>query len=161
MNILRRAFCITALCCSLLGFMTDSTVAAQNVFDPLVDVDVWTCFPAQKTTIKSVSGVQGFWVQRDYRLPSGARVHAIWIGGKGTDIRLTLGADVSHDDGPLGSGNTYRTFSQEGLRFIFENHPVLGKSLIIPIPSKGTLTLESMMASEQELIDTAKKLLLQ
>lgn len=141
--------------------MKGYAVAAQSAFNPLVDVEIWTCFPARETVIKSVSGIQGFWAQRDYRLPSGALVHAIWISGKGTDIRLAFGNDVSSDDGPLGSGNTYRTFSQEGLRFIFENHPVLGKSLIIPIPSKGTLTLESMMASEQELIDTAKKLLLQ
>ena len=159
MNTLRRALLVTSLYLFLTGFMADGAVAAQNLLNPLVDVETWTCFPAQEVAIKSVSGMQGFWVQRNYRLPGGALVHAIWISGKGTDIRLTPEADVSTDDGPLGSGSTYKTFSQGDLHFIFENHPALGKSLITKIASNGTLTLESVMATEQELVDAAEKLL--
>lgn len=159
MNTLRRALLVTTLYLFLIGFMTDYAVAAQNVLNPLVDVEAWTCFPAREAAINSVSGMQGFWVQRNYRLPGGALVHAIWMSGKGTDMRLTPEADISTNDGPLGSGSTYKTFSQGDLHFIFEDHPTLGKSLIVNIASNGILTLESTMATEQELIDTAEKLL--
>lgn len=157
MNRLQGSLLRLTLCLVLVA-SAPAYAATPTRINPLMDVEAWICFPAQETNVKSVSGAQGFWAQRNYRLPGGALVRAIWMSGKGFGAPLPQKMDIATDDGPLGSGNRYKTFARDGISFIFEDHPTLGKSLIASA-TEGTLTLESTMATEQELVEAAEKLL--
>lgn len=66
---------------------------------------------------------------------------------------------ISADDGPIGSGASYRTLSVTGQRSILEHHPLTGFSISVKAGNKGTLTLESNIAAEEEMISAAEVLI--
>ena len=68
------------------------------------------------------------------------------------------GNEISADDGPLGTGASYKTLSVKGEKAIIEHHPVTGYSLSVKVGKKGTLTLESLIATEEEMTAAAEVL---
>ena len=113
----------------------------------------------RKTEFDTVSGKRGFWLERSYRNTVGVPFRAVWMEGSGDKGWSPSDKAISADDGPLGSGATYRTVSVAGQKSVLEHHPVTGFSLSVKAGKKGTLTLESNIATEEEMISAAEILL--
>ena len=114
--------------------------------------------PPRSLSLKAPSGDQGVWIQRDYRSPSGDRIHAEWLGGPAVADWKAPNPGISRDDAPLGFGAAYRTFPWEGCPALLETRPHLGLSLTVSLPGIGVLTLESPTADEKVLTDLARVL---
>ncbi|MDR1943771.1 MAG: hypothetical protein LBQ19_03020, partial [Synergistaceae bacterium] len=71
--------------------------------------DGWRSGELRSVTLDTVSGNQGYWLERDYRTATGVSFKATLIGGKGVAARFTTRQGGS-SDGVLGSGGVYKTF---------------------------------------------------
>ena len=119
----------------------------------------WINSDTRVTVLDTVSGNRGTWAERDYRTAEGVPFHAVWVdgaGSKGWDIKNT---GISEDDGPLGTGATYKTLIVAGENAVIEHHPVIGYSLSVKAGTLGTLTLESKIATEKETIEAGETLI--
>lgn len=125
----------------LLCLILSSCVFAQGAPN-LPDVPGWICGELRTTNLDTVSGNQGVWSQRDYRAASGLPIRATLMTGKGPKMLRFPPMKVDANDGPLGSGCTYRTLEIGGHAAIVETHPVLGVSVVVSLDG-GYLTLES------------------
>ncbi len=135
-----RRFLLTLL--SPLFCLVLSTCVLAQGMPNLPDVPGWICGELRTTNLDTVSGNQGVWLQRDYRAVSGLPIRATLMVGKGPKMLRFPPMNVDVNDGPLGSGCTYRTFEIGGHAAIVETHPVLGVSVIVNMDG-GYLTLES------------------
>lgn len=124
----------------------------------LPEISGWQCGELTTTVFDTVSGNRGKWQERNYRTGDNARVHTVWIEGAGEKGWTPPAADISADDGLMGRGATYKTLTIAGEKALLEHHPITGYSLAVKIDKKGTLTLESLNASEKEIIDAAAKI---
>lgn len=122
----------------------------------LPDIDGWQNGEVRITSFDTVSGNRGTWLERDYRTISGVPFHAVWMEGSGDKGWDVSDQTLSAYDGPLGSGATYRTLTIAGNKAAIEHHPVSGYSLAVKIGKLGTLTLESNIANEDEIISAAE-----
>lgn len=139
--------------------LLSSGVFAQDV-PSLPDVPGWICGEQRTTNLDTVSGNQGAWLQRDYRAASGVPIRATLMTGKGPKMLRFPPEGIDANDGPLGSGCTYRTIEIDGRPAVVETHPVLGVSLLVNLGS-GYLTLESgdYGLSAEDVVTAASALL--
>ena len=135
------------------------TVSHATAGDALPEINGWMNGGLRKTEFDTVSGKRGFWLERSYRNTVGVPFRAVWMEGSGDKGWSPSDKAISADDGPLGSGATYRTVSVAGQKSVLEHHPVTGFSLSVKAGKKGTLTLESNIATEEEMISAAEILL--
>lgn len=141
------------------------TLAMYPKFSPAIAADVlpeisgWINGELRNTEFDTVSGKRGLWLERSYRNSSGVPFHAVWIEGSGEKGWSPSDKPVSADDGPLGNGANYRTISIDEQKALIEYHPVTGLSLSVKAGTKGTLTLESNIANEEEIISAAQTLI--
>ncbi len=124
----------------------------------LPDIDGWINCNTRVTQLDTVSGNRGTWLERDYRTTAGILVHAVWIDGAGDKGWNVSDKTISADDGAMGTGATYKTLTVSGEKAALEHHPVTGYSLFIKIGTLGTLTLESKIATEDEILRAGEAL---
>jgi len=124
----------------------------------LPEVDAWYCDELRITALDTVSGNRGSWQERDYITDAGARIHAIWMEGAGEKGWLPAKDTISADDGLMGRGATYRTIVIAGNKALIEKHPITGFSVAVKIDNKGTLTVESKYALEEDVLPAAETL---
>lgn len=117
-----------------------SPVFAQDARS-LPEVPNWVCGELRETNLETVSGNQGIWLQRDYRSDEGATIRATLMAGKGPRMLRFPPENLDVNDGPLGSGCTYRTLEIRGRKAVVETHPLLGVSVFVNL-GDGYLTLE-------------------
>ena len=139
----------------IFSALTAAGALAQNI-DALTEIDGWTNGELRKTEFDTVSGKRGFWLERDYRNTVGVPFRAVWMEGSGDKGWAPSDKEISADDGLLGSGAIYKTIAIKGEKAIIEHHPITGYSLSVKVGKKGTLTLESNVANEEEMISTAE-----
>ncbi|MDR1915356.1 MAG: hypothetical protein LBQ58_02130 [Synergistaceae bacterium] len=151
-----RFYAITLCLLLVLG-----GVGSASQEHTLPAVPGWQCGELKEVEFDAVSGNQGFWQERDYRTPGGVSFKAVIMGGKGPKYYNQPPDGVISDDGPLGSGGTYRTVTVGGYRAVLETHPLLGISLAVNAFKSGyVLTIEgSAWLSESDLIDAAQTLI--
>lgn len=124
----------------------------------LTEIPGWQCGELAMHEFDTVSGNRGFCQQRDYVTGSGTRLHAIWLEGAGEKGWVPPAESVSADDGLMGSGSVYRTIEIAGEKAIIEHHPVTGYCAAVKINGKGTLTVESKYAEENNFVAAAAEL---
>ncbi len=142
----------------LLAFTVAAEVSSYAQSNTLPEMIGWINGDLRTTVFDTVSGKRGFWLERDYRNAVGVPFHAVWMEGSGEKGWLPPDKIVSADDGLLGSGSTYKTLFVAGQSSILEHHPITGFSLSVKTGKKGTLTLESNIASEEEITAAAEML---
>lgn len=141
----------------LITLLTAGTAyASHNTAVKLPDINGWMNGKIQITSIETVSGYKGSWQERDYRDESGTPYHAVWIDGAGEKQWNIEKVDGIKNDGAIGSNSTYKTITILNNTAALEKHPVIGRSLTVKIKNKGTLTLESVIADDNEIIRTAE-----
>ena len=140
---------------ALLVLFLNISLSSAQMTDALPEITGWINGELRKTEFDTVSGKRGFWLEREYRNNAGAPFHAVWMEGSGDKGWTPAEKEISADDGPLGAGASYRTLSVKGEKAILEHHPVTGYSLSVKVGKKGTLTLESIIANEEEIIVAA------
>jgi hypothetical protein len=120
----------------------------------------WTGGELRTVSLDTVSGNQGFWLERDYRTENGVPLKAISMGGKGPATRFFPAPGLESSDGPLGAGKTYKTFTVGDYPAVLERDPLLGLSLAVKTPD-ATLTLEtpSRDLSDLDMAALAKAIL--
>ncbi len=134
------------------------SISSAQMTDALPEIPRWINGELRKTEFDTVSGKRGFWLERDYRNNAGVPFHAVWMEGSGDKGWTPPEKETSADDGPLGTGASYKTLSVKGEKAILEHHPVTGYSLSVKAGKKGTLTLESIIATEEEITAAAEVL---
>ncbi len=135
------------------------SISSAQMRDALPEIRGWINGELRKTEFDTVSGKRGFWLERSYRNTFGVPFHAVWMEGSGDKGWSPPDKTISADDGPIGSGASYRTLSVTGQRSILEHHPVTGFSISVKAGNKGTLTLESNIAAEEEMISAVEVLI--
>lgn len=143
---------------ALLVLFLNISLSSAQMTDALPEIPGWINGELRKTEFDTVSGKRGFWLERDYRNNAGVPFHAVWMEGSGDKGWTPPGNEISADDGPLGTGASYKTLSVKGEKAIIEHHPVTGYSLSVKVGKKGTLTLESLIAAEEEMTAAAEVL---
>ena len=143
---------------ALLVLFFNISLSSAQMTDALPEIQGWIHSELRKTEFDTVSGKRGFWLERDYRNNAGVPFHAVWMEGSGDKGWTPPGNEISADDGPLGTGASYKTLSVKGEKTIIEHHPVTGYSLSVKVGKKGTLTLESLIATEEEMTAAAEVL---
>lgn len=143
---------------ALLVLFLNISLSSAQMTDALPEITGWINGELRKTEFDTVSGKRGFWLERDYRNNAGVPFHAVWMEGSGDKGWTPPGNEISADDGPLGTGASYKTLSVKGEKAIIEHHPVTGYSLSVKVGKKGTLTLESLIATEEEMTAAAEVL---
>jgi hypothetical protein len=143
---------------ALLVLFLNISLSSAQMTDALPEIPGWINGELRKTEFDTVSGKRGFWLERDYRNNAGVPFHAVWMEGSGDKGWTPPGNEISADDGPLGTGASYKTLSVKGEKAILEHHPVTGYSLSVKVGKKGTLTLESIIAAEEEMTAAAEVL---
>lgn len=143
---------------ALLVLFLNISLSSAQMTDALPEIPGWINGELRKTEFDTVSGKRGFWLERDYRNNAGVPFHAVWMEGSGDKGWTPPGNEISADDGPLGTGASYKTLSVKGEKAILEHHPVTGYSLSVKVGKKGTLTLESLIAAEEEMSAAAEVL---
>jgi hypothetical protein len=143
---------------ALLVLFLNISLSSAQMTDALPEIPGWINGELRKTEFDTVSGKRGFWLERDYRNNAGVPFHAVWMEGSGDKGWAPPEKEVSADDGPLGTGASYKTLSVKGEKAILEHHPVTGYSLSVKVGKKGTLTLESIIAAEEEMTAAAEVL---
>ena len=143
---------------ALLVLFLNISLSSAQMTDALPEIPGWINGELRKTEFDTVSGKRGFWLERDYRNNAGVPLHAVWMEGSGDKGWTPPGNEISADDGPLGTGASYKTLSVKGEKAIIEHHPVTGYSLSVKVGKKGTLTLESLIAAEEEMTAAAEVL---
>ena len=143
---------------ALLVLFLNISLSSAQMTDALPEIPGWINGELRKTEFDTVSGKRGFWLERDYRNNAGVPFHAVWMEGSGDKGWTPPGNEISADDGPLGTGASYKTLSVKGEKAIIEHHPVTGYSLSVKVGKKGTLTLESLIAAEEEMSAAAEVL---
>lgn len=148
-------FCLACLCLSLL-------LASPGTAGPLPDaVGPWRGASEDILPLKTASEDLGCWYNRVYtRSAPLARVEAILMEGAGPGTLRVPEGSVSADDFPIGFGARYRTIDIAGYRAILERQDLLGTVLAVALGPDRTLTLESAGASQEELAEFAKALIL-
>ena len=141
----------------LITLLTAATAyASHNTAVKLPDINGWMNGKIQITPIETVSGYKGSWQERDYRDESGTPYHAVWIDGAGEKQWNIEKVDGIKNDGSMGSNSTYTTIIILNNTASLEKHPITGKSLTVKTKDKGTLTLESLIAEEKEIVNAAE-----
>lgn len=131
-------------------------ISWAQMTEALPEIPGWINGELRKTEFDTVSGKRGFWLERDYRNNAGVPFHAVWMEGSGDKGWTPPEKEISADDGPLGTGASYRTLSVKGEKAILEHHPVTGYSLSVKVGKKGTLTLESIISDGKEITAAAE-----
>lgn len=149
---------IILLSLALLMLFFNISLSSAQMTDALPEIEGWINGELRKTEFDTVSGKRGFWLERDYRNTVGVPFHTVWMEGSGDKGWTPPDKEISADDGPLGTGASYKTLSVKGEKAILEHHPVTGYSLSVKVSKKGTLTLESIIASEEEMAAAAEVL---
>lgn len=146
---------ILPLALTLLSF----PASAQDA-PGLPDVPGWGCSELRETRLNAVSSNQGTWFQRDYRTAASVTIRATLMTGKGPGMLRFPPENPGSNDGPLGSGCTYRTLEIGGREAVVETHPLLGVSVFMSLDD-GYLTLESggYGFSENDVVPAAAALL--
>ncbi|NLX85084.1 MAG: hypothetical protein GXZ00_05660 [Synergistaceae bacterium] len=139
----------------IFSVLTAAGALAQNI-GALTEIDGWINGELRETEFDTVSGKRGFWLERDYRNNVGVPFHAVWMEGSGDKGWTPSEKTISADDGLLGTGAVYKTISIKDDKALIEHHPILGYSLSVKVGKKGTLTLESNIANEEEMISAAE-----
>lgn len=150
---------ILLMCVAFIISAAAASASPAATAGRLPDIDGWINGVVRVTKLETVSGNRGTWLERDYRTAAGVPLHAVWIDGAGEKGWDVSDKEISADDGPLGTGATYKTISAAGERAILEHHPVTGYSLTARIDKLGVLTLESKAADEGEIISAADVLI--
>ena len=150
---------ITILLVSIMVVSCIPIVAqAQNVTLPDA-VEGFYTFPLRTVSIDTVSGKQGVWQSRNYRLQSGTLIKCQLIRGAAAKNWYLGSTESEQTDGVMGAGATYRTLQVLQFPALVESHPSLGVALAVKVSNDLVLSIESDLGSEAELIDSATKLL--
>lgn len=150
---------IVILSLAMAVLFLNISLSWAQMTEALPEIQGWINGELRKTEFDTVSGKRGFWLERDYRNNAGVPFHAVWMEGSGDKGWTPPEKEISADDGPLGTGASYRTLSVKGEKAILELHPVTGYSISVKVGKKGTLTLESIIANEEEIIGAAEVLI--
>jgi hypothetical protein len=120
----------------------------------------WRSGELRAVLLDTVSGEQGFWLERDYRTSYGFSLKATLMGGKGPVMHNIPPEGLDSDDGPLGSGGEYKTFKIGELPALIERNPATGPALAVVLDG-AVLTLESASygLSDDDLISCARALI--
>lgn len=148
------------LCCLMAIFLSVTPPALADSF-MLPEIPGWDNGELKIIKLDTVSGNQGLWQERTYKLPNGDSARAIFMAGKGPGFINPPPVGITSNDGLLGAGATYETTLLFGHLTIVESHPVLGVTVSIDTP-QGTITLESMTFGmhKKELVEIAEKILM-
>ena len=153
---MRKLFFMLCVIISILIFPL--SICAKDIIY-LPEIESWTSQHRQEIPITTVSGNKGFWIERSYRTDRGTKLNEVWISGVGEKNWKQNELETINNDGPFGNGSTYKTIKIYHYIASFEKHPIIGSSLTIKVSPFGTLTLESELASEEELVSASKKIL--
>lgn len=132
--------------------------AQRQAWAALPEIEGWACGELRVTTLDTVSGNKGSWEERSYRTPGGERYHAVWIEGAAEKGWQPADEAVNENEGLLPSGAIYKRVEIAGQKAVFEDQPIVGKSLTIKIANRGTLTLETQNADETALLAAGRLL---
>lgn len=146
------------LACLLLAVLCLLAGALVSQAAELREIEGWQNGGLRTTRLDTVSGNRSVWQERDYITASGARVHAVWMEGAGEKGWTPPSVDAAASDGLMGSGASYRTLIIASERAVIEKHPVTGYCVAVKIEKRGTLTVESKYAEEDEILSAAKVL---
>ena len=146
---------ISVLCFCMATILIFCSCASAS----LPDISGWNNGEVRKTELKTVSGNRGIWLERDYRTAEGTFFHAVWMEGsgeKGWDISKKT---ASSDDSVRLNEISSKIFEISGNSALLEKHPITGLSLTVKITKKGTLTLESTTATDDEIAKAAEAII--
>ncbi|MDO9508009.1 MAG: hypothetical protein Q7I97_01480 [Thermovirgaceae bacterium] len=136
-----------------------------NIGDPLEknltlpDIQGWNKGEGTTTVLDSPSGNQGVWLELIYsRKTDRHSVLVVVMQGPGTAWSGLPKGDVSDDDGPIGSGVTYRTTTVLGFPAALEIHPLTGRTLVVAPAEDATFTFETAF-NDVDLEGFAKEIL--
>jgi len=108
------------------------------------DLPGWDHGEVILTTLETPSGNMGYWIERNYtRRSDGHSIDVVLLKGPGTAWQ-GLQEAVSADDGPMGSGSTYRSVRIGGHKGILEWHPLTGRVLVVELAPDITVTFETV-----------------
>lgn len=124
----------------------------------LPEMASWRGGELRSTVLDTVSGNRGLWQERDDITDGGTHIHAVWLEGAGEKGWTPPAEPVSSDDGLMGRGAWYRTMTVAGEKALIEHHPITGFSIAVKIEGRGTLTVESRYAKEEEICSAAIRL---
>ncbi|MDR0648595.1 MAG: hypothetical protein LBF92_04615 [Synergistaceae bacterium] len=153
-----KKIALTAATFLLLTLMA-ALPAAAGAEPQLGTPDGWQRGGLKSVSFSAVSGNQGFWLERDYRTADGVPLRAILMGGKGPAMMRAPVPGVQSDDGLLGAGRAYSTFTLCGFPALLERDQFLGLSLAVLVPG-AVLTVETPPGpADDEVADIARALL--
>ena len=143
------------LFCIIMVLVFCSTALAAT----LPDVPGWQNGEMRTTELKTVSGNRGIWLERDYRTAEGTFFHAVWMEGAGEKGWSISKKAASSEDTVQLDEISAKVFEISGSQALLEKHPIIGLSLAVKITKKGTLTLESTTATEDEIVKAAEAII--
>ncbi len=109
------------------------------------DIPGWNSGEIIITTLETSSENLGYWVERSYsRQTDGHSVNVIIMKGPGTVWRGLPDGTVSADDGPAGSGATYRSVRIGPHKGVMEWHPLTGRVIVVELAPGLTATFETV-----------------
>lgn len=155
MKSLRKALFVLVLFFLSFLFSCVSAGVSLAATVSLPNIDGWICENVRVTSLDTVSGNRGTWLERDYRNSGGVPFHAVLLSGSAVKGWNISNNTVSNDDGPYGSGASYKTTSVLGYKAIIEYHPIMGYTLCVNLEKQTVLTLESRLATEEEIKNAA------
>jgi hypothetical protein len=150
----------TLLTLTITSFILLTSAGAARADVTLGRPEGWKCGELRVIQLDTVSGNQGFWLERDYRTAAGVSFKATLMGGKGPAMHNMPAPGLDAIDGPLGSGATYKTFTVGEYHALLERNPTNGPALTVKAGDM-VLTLDGAHTdvSDEELIASARTLL--
>ena len=108
------------------------------------DITGWRGGETLSMELEAPSQVMGSRSERLYRRETDNHtIQVIMLKGPGTLWQGLPKGEISADDGPIGSGATFRTLEAGGYRAVMEDHPLTGKALVVEMAPDSTLTFET------------------
>ena len=108
------------------------------------DITGWRGGETLWKELETLSEVMGYRSERLYRREADNHsIQVILLKGPGTLWQGLPKGEICADDGPVGSGATFRTLEAGGYRAVMEDHPLTGKALVVEMAPDSTLTFET------------------
>lgn len=112
----------------------------------------WQARPLVDKELTGSAERSGHWETFELRSPSGEVVILQFLSEEGAGKLFVPVLTGPLNDGSLGMGATYNVSSVGSCRVICETHPYLGFVVTAPLPSGGTVVLESKSLSMEYLL---------
>ncbi|MFA0889667.1 MAG: hypothetical protein ACC613_11365 [Synergistales bacterium] len=112
----------------------------------------WSIHPVIDKPLANNSANGGRWLAYELRSPTGDPVLLQLLPETESGPLHIPEASTPHLDGLLGMGATYSTINEESFKAVLETHPYLGNAVSAPLPSGGTIILESKVLPVHDLL---------